>query len=182
MASLDQPRVGQTLSVNGFDEAVETVQRVNLHIAFVQAKGEFVNVAMQVLRAGMVIDAVHPTASLTQPMKHEPCRLLLYADFFGDLHGRDALAGRDEQVHGIQPLVEWDVRPFEDRASTDREIELALITAMKASLARRDAILTGTSWAGNAFRPETAFEVGSRRLFIWEHLEKLKCADSRTAH
>jgi len=59
VASLDQPRVGQTLAVNRFDEAVEPVQRVNLHIPFIQAEGEFVNVAMQMLGAGMVVDAVH---------------------------------------------------------------------------------------------------------------------------
>ena len=60
MASLDQPRIRQTLSVHSFDEAIEPVKRVNLHITFVQAKGEFINIAVKVLRAGMMVDAVHP--------------------------------------------------------------------------------------------------------------------------
>ena len=308
MSSLDQPRVGQTLAVNSFDEAIEPVQRVPFHVAIVQAEGEFVNVAVKVLRAGVMVNAVHPTlhhcpnalngirihiasavlpcavihgivaekesanssvasrfighqlgadfdilkhrpvqalfvgvfdgisnratatltesydgslayrsatstkflglmfvgffpaekgfigfdyslqfgeftaASLAQAVKHEPCRFLLYTDLFGDLHGRHAFASRDEQVHGIEPFVERDVRPLEDSAGAEREIKLALIAAMKASLARRDAILTGTSWAGNAFRPETALKVDSRRFLIGKHLKQFEGADCRTAH
>ena len=49
------------------------------------------------------------TASLTQTVKHEPCRFLLNANLFGDLHGADALTGGDEQVHGIEPLMQRDV-------------------------------------------------------------------------
>jgi hypothetical protein len=66
---LDQPRIGQTLAVNRLNEAIEPVQRVPFHVAIVQAKGEFVNVAMQMLRAGMMVDAVHPA------LHHRPNRL-----------------------------------------------------------------------------------------------------------
>jgi hypothetical protein len=76
------------------------------------------------------------TASLTQAVKHKPRRFLLDADLFGELHGTDSLSRCDKQVHGIQPLVERDVAALEDRASTDRKIKLALVTAVKASLAR----------------------------------------------
>lgn len=34
-----------------------------------------------------------PTARLTQAVEHKPCRLLLHADLFGDLHGGDTLCG-----------------------------------------------------------------------------------------
>ena len=121
-------------------------------------------------------------ASLAQAVKHEPCAFLLYADLFGDLHGRDSLASGDKQVHGIQPLVQRDVTALEDRASTDREVKLALIAAVEASLAWSDAVLTGTGWASDALRPETALKVGSRRLFVGKHLEQFEGADSRTAH
>ena len=115
-------------------------------------------------------------------MKHEPCRFLLHTNLFGDLHGRDALAGRDEQVHRIEPLVERDVRPLEDRASTDRKVKLALIAAVEASLTGRDAVLTGAGWADDAFRPEARLQVEPRCLLIGEHLEELKGTDGRTAH
>ena len=308
MASLNQPRVGQTLAVYGFDEAVETVQRVNLHITLVQAKGEFVHIAVKMLRAGVVVDAIHPTlhdrpntfngvgvhitpavlpgamvyrlmpekeaanssvagrfichelgadfnviedrtlqalfvcvrdgisdgataplpesdngclanrsatgpeflgfvfvglfaaekgfigfdyalqfgeftaASLTQAVEHEPCRFLLDADFLGDLHGRDALAGGDEQIHRIQPLIERDMRPLEDSASADRKVKLAFVAAVKASLAWRDAVLTGTGWAGDTFRPKAALKVDAGCFLVREHLEELESADSRSAH
>ena len=53
---------------------------------------------------------------------------------------------------------------------------------MKTGLAGCDAILTGTGWAGDAFRPETAFKVNAGRLFVGEHLEQFEGADGRTAH
>jgi hypothetical protein len=121
-------------------------------------------------------------ASLTKAVKHEPRRFLLYTNLFGDLHGANALAGGDEQVHSIEPLMQRDVAALEDRAGTDGEVKLAFVAAMKASLAGRDAILTGTGWAGDTFRPETALKIGSSRLFVGKYLEELKSTDSRTAH
>jgi hypothetical protein len=59
-SSLNQPRVGKALPVNGFDEAVEPLKRVPFHVAIVQTEGELVNVAVQVLRTGVMVDAVHP--------------------------------------------------------------------------------------------------------------------------
>jgi serine/threonine protein kinase len=307
-ASLDQPRIGETLAVNCLDKAVEPVQRMPFHVALVEAKSKLVHVAVQMLRAGVMVDAMHSslhdgpnafnpvrvdrsalvlasrmshgvvvekeaadpaiagslichkvranfdvlhnralqrflvsagdgmsdypaaalsesydgnladraapsiqlfgfvlvaflaaeeslihfddslqfrqfsTASLTQAVDHEPCRLLLYADFLGDLHGRYTLAGSDEQIHRIEPFVERDVRPLEDRASTDRKIKLALVAAVKASLARRDAVLTGTGWAGYAFGPETGLKVDSGGFLIRKHLKKLESADRGSAH
>ena len=121
-------------------------------------------------------------ASLAEPMQHKPCAFLLDADFLGDLHRRDALAGGDKQVHGIEPLMQGDMRPLEDRTSTDREIKLALIAAMKASLAGRDTVLTGTSWAGYSLRPETTLKVNAGRLLIREHLEQFEGTDGRSTH
>ena len=119
---------------------------------------------------------------LTEPVKHEPCAFLLYADLFGDLHGGNALTSGDQQVHGIQPFVKRYVRPLEDRSSSDREVKLAFVAAVKASLAGRDAILSGTSWTGNAFGPEARLQVEPRCFFIGKHLEQLKSADRRSAH
>jgi hypothetical protein len=74
------------------------------------------------------------------------------------------------------------VRPLEDGSCTNREVKLALVATVKASFARRDAVLTGACWTGNAVGPETALKVCPGRLFVGEHLEKLKGADGRTAH
>jgi hypothetical protein len=155
---LDQPRISQTLAVNVAAEEC----LIDFHNAL--EFGEFL------------------AASLTKTVEHEPCRLLLDANLFGDLHGRDAFGCSYKQVHGIEPLVERDMRPLEDRASADREIKLAFVAAMEASLARRNAILTSAGWTGNTFRPEATFEVGSGGFLVGEHLEQLKGADSRTAH
>ena len=57
---MDQPRIGQALAVHGFDKAIEAVERVNFDISFVQAEGEFVHIAVEMLRAGVMIDAMHP--------------------------------------------------------------------------------------------------------------------------
>jgi len=59
-------------------------------------------------------------------------------------------------------------------SGSDREVNLAFVTAVEASLARRDAILTGTGGTGNTFRPETALKVDSRCLFVRKHLNSLK--------
>src|ERR1039457_815933 len=59
-SSLDEPRIGKTLAVYGLNKTVEPCQRVPFHVSIIQAEGEFINVAMQVLRAGMMVDAVHP--------------------------------------------------------------------------------------------------------------------------
>src|SRR5208337_5226816 len=114
--------------------------------------------------------------------EHKPCRLLGNSDFLGQLHRTDTLAGGDKQVHCIEPFVQRYVTALENGSSADCEVKLALIAAVKASLAGRDAILTGAGWASYAFGPEARFQVDSCCLLIGEHLEKLKCADGRTAH
>lgn len=56
-SSLDQCLVGEALASRAGHEAIEPVQSVPLHVAVIQAEGKFVNVAAQVLFAGVVIDA-----------------------------------------------------------------------------------------------------------------------------
>src|SRR5271163_2566518 len=62
--SSDQVLIGETLPCRAAGEAVEPVQRVALHVAFVEPERELVNVTVQVLVAGVMIDAVQP------PLKH----------------------------------------------------------------------------------------------------------------
>src|ERR1700679_262081 len=57
--SLNQPRIGKALAVHRFDERIEAVKCVDFDVALIQAKGEFVHIAMEMLRAGVMIDTVH---------------------------------------------------------------------------------------------------------------------------
>jgi hypothetical protein len=73
--------------------------------------------------------------------------------------------------------VQGYVRPLEDSSCADREVKLTFVAAVEASLTKRNAILTGTGWTGNAFRPETALKVNTGRLFVGEHLKQFESAD-----
>jgi hypothetical protein len=55
--SLDQRLVGETLSGYAINESVQPSKRVVLDVPFVQSEGEFVDIAIQVLRTRMMIDA-----------------------------------------------------------------------------------------------------------------------------
>jgi len=121
-------------------------------------------------------------ASLSQPMQDKPSRLLGDADFLGELHRGNALAGRHEQVHRINPLVQRNVASLEDRASAHREIFLALVAAVEAALALCDPLTKTADWATRAVRPQPSFKVGPGRFLIGDHLEKLESRNGGLAH
>src|SRR5688500_3074635 len=56
----NQVFVGQALSGNRIDKTVQPLQRVTLHVTSVQSKSELVNVAIQVFRTGVMVDANQP--------------------------------------------------------------------------------------------------------------------------
>src|SRR5215212_8345917 len=72
--------------------------------------------------------------SLAEPTENEPCGFLSDTDLLRKLHGGDALARRDDEVHRVNPLVQRNVRALEDRAGADGEIRLALVAAIEAAL------------------------------------------------
>ena len=121
-------------------------------------------------------------ASLAEPPENEPSGFLCDADFLRKLHGRDALARGDDEVHRVNPLVQRNVRPLEDRAGANREIHLALIAAVVASLARGNAVAGAAGRATRTLWPEPAFQVDASRLLVGEHLEKLVDRDGGLAH
>lgn len=53
--SLDICLVGQPLALGARDETAEPLHRVVFDVALVEPKGKLVNVAVQMLRAGVVI-------------------------------------------------------------------------------------------------------------------------------
>lgn len=123
-----------------------------------------------------------PTTSLSEPMQHEPSRLLSDADLLRQLQAGDALAGRDQQVHRIEPFMQRNVAALKDRASTDREIKLAGVAAVEATLARGDVLFRFTGRAGNALRPDAGFQKKPSRFRSREHLEKLEGRYCAFAH
>src|SRR5579862_141025 len=122
------------------------------------------------------------TASLAKTTEDEPCGFLGDADFLGKLHGRDALARRDEQVHRVNPLVQRNVRPLEDRSGANRKILFALVAAVEAVFARRDPVASSANWAARAFRPKQPLQIGPRGFLIGKHLEKLEGRNRALAH
>src|SRR5579864_100358 len=116
-------------------------------------------------------------ASLAQPPEDEPRGLLRDADFLGELQAADALARRDEQVHGVEPLVQWNVAALHDRAGANSEVLRALVAAVVAVLARRDPVQTSADRATRTGGPQPRLKVDAGRLVVREHLEQLECAD-----
>ena len=306
--SLDQPLVRETFSARVVDETIQPLEGVPLYIAIVQAEGELIDVALQVLRAGVMVDAMQPalqdgpyalnavgrdwparefaspvvycvmveeqsteivvrsvligvdlgadfnramdfvldsakgrvrydhghsltttraqakdggltygatarvelfplvlialfsaderlvnldgalelcqlrTTCLAQASQNEPRGFLGDADLFGQLKRRDALAGRNEQIHGIDPLVQRDMRTLKNRARTNGEIELAGVAAMEAVFARGEPIPRVASRTDRAVGPEPIFQIRARGFFVRDKLEKLKRADCAFAH
>ena len=121
-------------------------------------------------------------ASFPQAVQHEPSRLLRDPDLLGELHARDALAGRHKQIHRVNPLVQRNVAALEYRASAHRKVFLALVTAIEAFLPNRDALAQSADWAFRPIRPQTAFQIGPGRLLIREHLEKLEGRNGAFGH
>jgi hypothetical protein len=81
-----------------------------------------------------------PGAGFAQTMQHEPRRLLGDADFLRELEAADALPRRHEQIHRVDPLVQRNMRPLKDGASSHREILPAGVAAVEPALPRRNAL------------------------------------------
>ena len=121
-------------------------------------------------------------ARLAQAPKHEPCGFLSDTNLLGELHRRDALTCRDDEVHRVNPLVQRNVRPLEDGAGADGEILFALIAAIEATLARRDPLAKAADRATRTIRPEPFFQAPPGSFLIGDHLEKLEGGNGALAH
>lgn len=122
------------------------------------------------------------TARFAQTMQHEPRGLLGDANFLGKLHRRYALAGRDQQVHAVNPLVQGNVAALENRAGAHCKVFLALVAAIIAVLAYADAVAKAANRALDAIRPQAAFKIDPRHFLVGEHLEKLKGRNRAFGH
>jgi hypothetical protein len=68
--SLDQPLVGQALALCAAHKTIEPGHGVVLDVALVQPEGKFVNVAIKMFRAGMVVDANQPALEYRENAFH----------------------------------------------------------------------------------------------------------------
>ena len=62
------------------------------------------------------------------------------------------------QVHRVNPLMQRNMRPLENRAGADGEVLLALVAAVEAALARRDPLAEAANRAARAVRPKPLFQ------------------------
>ena len=129
-----------------------------------------------------LVDVVRRAARFPEALEHKPSRLLGNADFLRQLHRRDSLSRRDQQVHGANPLVKWDVRAAKDRTRTHSEVLGTRIATVKSILAGRQALSAVASWTDRSIRPETSFQVGASAVLRGEHLERGERANSGAAH
>src|SRR5208282_5430781 len=133
--------------------------------------------------AAQLVKVIARAARLAQTLQHEPSGLLGNANLFPELQTGDAFACGYEQIHGVEPLVQGNMGPLEDRACTDREIEGTGIAAIEANLRLfPDALTALTLRAERSVRPEPRFQIETRRLRRREHLEKLEGTDCAFAH
>ena len=88
-SSCGQPRVSQPLPADSVDERVQPLKRVALYVTFVQAERELINVTGKVLRADLVIDAIH-AALQERPNAFDTVRT-----------GRAASKGTSRMVHRL---------------------------------------------------------------------------------
>jgi hypothetical protein len=116
---------------------------------------------------------IRGTASLPETLQHEPRRVLTDPDLLGKLKAADALPRGHQQVHSVDPFMQWDVAAPEDRSRPNREIDQAGIAAVEAILPRGNALRCGAAGTLGAFGPEPIFEVQPRSLFVREQLEQL---------
>jgi hypothetical protein len=121
-------------------------------------------------------------ASLAEPLEHEPRGFLGHADLRGQLEAADPLPGCHQQIHGVEPLMERDVRPLEDGSRPHREVALTGVTAVEAALARGDPLGLVAGRADGAVRPPLTLHVDPRGFRVGEHLEKLERGDRGLAH
>lgn len=171
-ASLSHPQHGSLA-----DRAAPGIELLALVlVGFLTANIHLVDFDDAAQHAGVI------AARLAEPLKHEPRGLLRDPDLLRQLHRRDALAGRDQQIHGVEPLMERDVGPLENGRGADGEVRLTGVTAVEAALTRGDPLGLVTGRADGTFRPPLALHVDPRGFSVGEHLEKLERGDGGLAH
>src|SRR5689334_22152101 len=158
-----RPSIGQPLALGALDRLLGALAVFDAEcLAHVVAELEFGQIAVQVLLAAVLIDALHPalenrevsldgvrvllgiveTDILAGRMVHRAVTGVLGANLRVEpalvrhelalLVGADALLARRHQVEAKHPLVQRDVRALEDRPDRDAELALAAVAVVEA--------------------------------------------------
>ncbi len=147
-------------------------------VAFLAAEKGFVNFDDPL----QLVDGIRRATSLTEPTENEPRRLLRDSDFLRQLHTTDALPGRDQQVHAVNPLVQRHLRPLENGTRPNREVKVTGVAVVEAdALYPADSVALAVG-ADRAFRPQPIFKVQPCRFVVREQLEEFEGADCALAH
>jgi len=146
-------------------------------IGFLAADESFVNFD----DTGKLLE-IATAASFPEPVQNEPSRLLRDPDLFRQLHAGYALAGRHEQVHRVNPLVQGNVAALEDCAGTHREVLCTLVAAVEAAAPFRDPLPEAANRATRAIRPQSPFQVRPGCLLVREQGEKLEGRNGALGH
>ena len=105
----------------------------------------------------------------SEPLKHEPCRLLGNAQSAVNLHAGNAVLAIDQHPKARHPLVETDRRIFKDRIDLERKLLVAATAEPDAP--RLDEVVlfrTATRAMNLAIRPAQANGVVESSLRIGE--------------
>ena len=86
-------------------------------------------------------------------------------------------AHRDEEVHGVQPFIQGDVRALENGSGANREIELAALAPIETIGPGDEPIRRLAFRATGAMRPDPRLQIVAGRSLVWEHLEEFGRAD-----
>ena len=121
-------------------------------------------------------------ARLPKPLQHKPSGVLADPDLLSKLKTRDAFPRGHEQVHRVQPLVQRNVRPPEDRPSPHSKIKLASVTAIEPVFPCCKSFAGFARGALRTIRPKAIFEVQPRGCFVREEFAEFEGADRRAGH
>src|SRR5207248_543739 len=117
-----------------------------------------------------------------EPPKDKPRGLLGDVNLFGQLHGRDALTRRHEQVHRVNPLVQRNLGPLEDGARSNSEVKVAGVAVVEAFSRPGRNPLRFAIGTNRAIRPQPAFQILAGAGFVREGFEEFESAYGALAH
>ena len=122
--------------------------------------------------------------SFAETPEHKPRGLLCDAYLLSQLKAADALSARDQQIHGVEPLVQRHLRALKYRSGANGEDNQIGVAAIKSGplRIRPDALALAAGWAARTFRPALPLKVEAGGFVVGEALEQIEGADCGLAH
>ena len=123
---------------------------------------------------------VSPPARFTYPVQHMPCGAVLHAKLFRQLQRGDALAGREDAVDGVYPVLQRTLGRVHASACRDGETlaaVLVLVAVVALALVGDDVLDTAAVRADRSAFPSRLLKPRVAGVLIGEHAEQLNDAD-----